>query len=163
MIGNHKVSFSDEYFMELAIEQAVIAEERGEVPVGALFVEEDEIVAASANASIELSDPTAHAEINAIRQACQNSQSFNLSNSIIYTNCEPCPMCLSAIYWARIEKIFFANSKTDAAEIGFDDDLIYQEIILPVEKRSIPTQQIFIDESILAFRAWERSDSKINY
>ena len=132
-------------------------------PFGAVIVKKGIIIGEGSNTVTSTNDPTAHAEINAIRQACQNSQSFNLSNSIIYTNCEPCPMCLSAIYWARIEKIFFANSKTDAAEIGFDDDLIYQEIILPVEKRSIPTQQIFIDESILAFRAWERSDSKINY
>ncbi|MCH2549714.1 MAG: nucleoside deaminase [Alphaproteobacteria bacterium] len=151
-------------FMKRAIEIAEknITDSLGG-PFGAVIVKKGIIIGEGSNTVTSTNDPTAHAEINAIRQACQNSQSFNLSNSIIYTNCEPCPMCLSAIYWARIEKIFFANSKTDAAEIGFDDDLIYQEIILPVEKRSIPTQQIFIDESILAFRAWERSDSKINY
>ena len=151
-------------FMKRAIEIAEknITDSLGG-PFGAVIVKKGIIIGEGSNTVTSTNDPTAHAEINAIRQACQNSQSFNLSNSIIYTNCEPCPMCLSAIYWARIEKIFFANSKTDAAEIGFGDDLIYQEIILPVEKRSIPTQQIFIDESILAFRAWERSDSKINY
>ena len=151
-------------FMKRAIEIAEknITDSLGG-PFGAVIVKKGIIIGEGSNTVTSTNDPTAHAEINAIRQACQNSQSFNLSNSIIYTNCEPCPMCLSAIYWARIEKIFFANSKMDAAEIGFDDDLIYQEIILPVEKRSIPTQQIFIDESILAFRAWERSDSKINY
>ena len=151
-------------FMKRAIEIAEknITDSLGG-PFGAVIVKKGIIIGEGSNTVTSTNDPTAHAEINAIRQACQNSQSFNLSNSIIYTNCEPCPMCLSAIYWARIEKIFFANSKTDAAEIGFDDDIIYQEIILPVEKRSIPTQQIFIDESILAFRAWERSDSKINY
>ena len=151
-------------FMKRAIEIAEknITDSLGG-PFGAVIVKKGIIIGEGSNTVTSTNDPTAHAEINAIRQACQNSQSFNLSNSIIYTNCEPCPMCLSAIYWARIEKIFFANSKTDAAEIGFDDDLIYQEIILPVEKRSIPTQQIFIYESILAFRAWERSDSKINY
>ena len=151
-------------FMKRAIEIAEknITDSLGG-PFGAVIVKKGIIIGEGSNTVTSTNDPTAHAEINAIRQACQNSQSFNLSNSIIYTNCEPCPMCLSAIYWARIEKIFFANSKTDAAEIGFDDDLIYQEIILPVEKRSIPTQQIFIDESILAFSAWERSDSKINY
>ena len=151
-------------FMKRAIEIAEknITDSLGG-PFGAVIVKKGIIIGEGSNTVTSTNDPTAHAEINAIRQACQNSQSFNLSNSIIYTNCEPCPMCLSAIYWARVEKIFLANSKTDAAEIGFDDDLIYQEIILPVEKRSIPTQQIFIDESILAFRAWERSDSKINY
>ena len=115
-------------FMKRAIEIAEknITDSLGG-PFGAVIVKKGIIIGEGSNTVTSTNDPTAHAEINAIRQACQNSQSFNLSNSIIYTNCEPCPMCLSAIYWARIEKIFFANSKTDAAEIGFDDDLIYQD------------------------------------
>ena len=118
-------------FMKRAIEIAEknITDSLGG-PFGAVIVKKGIIIGEGSNTVTSTNDPTAHAEINAIRQACQNSQSFNLSNSIIYTNCEPCPMCLSAIYWARVEKIFFANSKTDAAEIGFDDDLIYKEIIL---------------------------------
>ena len=132
-------------------------------PFGAVIVREGNIIGEGSNTVTSTNDPTAHAEINAIRQACQNTSSFNLSNSTIYTNCEPCSMCLSAIYWARIEQIFFANTKTDAAEIGVDDDIIYKEIILPAEKRSIPAQQIFIDEATIAFRAWEKSLSKTNY
>ena len=111
MIGNHKVPHSDEYFMELAIEQAVIGQARGEVPVGALFVEEDEVLAASANASIELSDPTAHAEVMVMRKAAQLKGNYRLGGSV-YVTLEPCLMCLGAMIHARIERLVFGAYDT---------------------------------------------------
>ena len=111
MIGNHKVSYSDEYFMELAIEQAAIGQARGEVPVGALFVEEDEVLAASANASIELSDPTAHAEVMVMREAAQLKGNYRLGGSV-YVTLEPCLMCLGAMIHARVERLVFGTYDT---------------------------------------------------
>ncbi|MFB3102863.1 MAG: nucleoside deaminase, partial [Alphaproteobacteria bacterium] len=106
---------------------------------------------------------TAHAEVVAIRAACTQLGSFSLAGCEMFASCEPCPMCLSAIYWARIERIFYGNTKTDAAAIGFDDDHIYREIALPISERAIPTEQLLADEAIAAFRAWEDSDDKIEY
>jgi tRNA(Arg) A34 adenosine deaminase TadA len=132
-------------------------------PFGAVVVYDGQIVGEGTNQVTGLHDPTAHAEVVAIRAACTALGSFSLAGCEIYASCEPCPMCLSAIYWARIDRIFFGNTKTDAAAIGFDDDHIYREIALPVSDRSIPTQRLLTDEAIAAFRAWENSDDKIVY
>lgn len=132
-------------------------------PFGAVVVHDGRIVGEGTNQVTGLHDPTAHAEVVAIRAACRELGSFSLAGAEIYASCEPCPMCLSAIYWARIDRIFYGNTKIDAAAIGFDDDHIYREIALPISDRAIPTQQILHDEAIEAFRAWDASAEKITY
>ena len=108
-------------------------------------------------------DPTAHAEVNAIRDAARNEGAFDLSGAEIYTSCEPCPMCLGAIYWARISKIFYGNTKTDAARINFDDSFIYKQLSLPENERSIPQEQMLPDEAIETFKAWDAKTDKTEY
>lgn len=132
-------------------------------PFGAVIVRGGELIAKSANKVTTTLDPTAHAEVSAIRIACKKLKTFDLSGCIIYTSCEPCPMCLSAIYWARIDEIYFANTKKDAHEIGFDDQFIYDEIALPLKNRKLGIQQILRDEAMAAFRLWDESGMKINY
>lgn len=132
-------------------------------PFGAVIVQDGRIIGEGKNQVTGSHDPTAHAEVVAIRAACTEVDSHSLAGCEIYASCEPCPMCLSAIYWARIDRIYFGNSKTDAAAIGFDDDHIYREIPLPIDKRAIPTERILADEAITAFQAWETSDDKIEY
>lgn len=132
-------------------------------PFGAVIVRDGELIAKSANKVTTTLDPTAHAEVSAIRIACKKLKTFDLSGCIIYTSCEPCPMCLSAIYWARIDEIYFANTKKDAHEIGFDDQFIYDEIALPLKNRKLGIQQILRDEAMAAFRLWDESGMKINY
>jgi len=157
-------STKHEEFMRMAIrlsEQNVKNALGG--PFGAVIVRDEEIVAQSANTVTTTLDPTAHAEVSAIRLACKKLQTFDLSGCIIYTSCEPCPMCLSAIYWARIDKIYFANTKEDAHHIGFDDQFIYDEIALPLKSRKLAIHQILRDEALAAFRLWDESDMKIDY
>lgn len=132
-------------------------------PFGAVIVKDGKIVAKSGNKVTATLDPTAHAEVSAIRLACKKLKSFDLSGCVIYTSCEPCPMCLSALYWARIDKIYFANTKKDAHQIGFDDQFIYDEIALPMSNRKLVIHQILRDEAQAAFRLWDESDMKINY
>jgi len=132
-------------------------------PFGAVVVHEGRIIGEGTNQVTGTHDPTAHAEVVAIRAACIQLGTFSLAGCEIFASCEPCPMCLSAIYWARIERIFFGNTKTDAAAIGFDDDHIYREIPLPISERAIPTERLLADEAIAAFRAWETADNKIEY
>lgn len=133
-------------------------------PFGALVVDENgKIIGKGYNSVTSTNDPTAHAEIVAIRAACKHLNSFQLTGCTIYTSCEPCPMCLSAIYWARAEKIIYACSRKDAANIGFDDDFIYQEIPLPIEKRSIPCKQMCQEEGLKAFQQWIEKENKIEY
>jgi len=133
-------------------------------PFGALVVDKNgKIIGRGYNSVTSTNDPTAHAEIVAIRAACKHLNSFQLTGCTIYTSCEPCPMCLSAIYWARAEKIIYACSRKDAADIGFDDDFIYQEIPLPIEKRSIPCEQLCREEGLKAFRVWTDKTTKIEY
>ena len=128
-----------------------------------MIVKDEKIISQASNSVTLDNDPTAHAEINAIRAACSALKSFDLSGCIMYTSCEPCPMCLGAIYWARIDKIFYANSRTDAKKIGFDDSFIYDEINKPMEKRSIPTIQIMQNEAVKAFEAWKQKNDKVEY
>ena len=132
-------------------------------PFGAVIVKDGKVVAKSANKVTTSNDPTAHAEVSAIRLASKKLKTYDLSGCVIYTSCEPCPMCLGAIYWAHIDTIFYANTKRDAAEIGFDDNFIYEEIALSMDKRKLPVVQVLRDEAIQAFRLWQESDLKVEY
>ncbi len=132
-------------------------------PFGAVLVKNGKVIAKSANKVTTTNDPTAHAEISAIRLACKKLKSFDLSGCVIYTSCEPCPMCLGAIYWTHIDTIYYANTKKDAAAIGFDDQFIYDEIDLPMEQRKLPVIQLLRDEALHAFKLWDTSEMKIEY
>lgn len=132
-------------------------------PFAAIIAKDGKIVAEGCNRVTAESDPTAHAEVNAIRTACKNLATFNLSDFEIFTSCEPCPMCLGAIYWARLKKIYYGNTREDAAKIGFDDDFIYKEIPLPVERRSIPMENLLHGESQRCFDLWASKSDKIEY
>lgn len=153
-----------EKFMKLAIalsEKNVTGGLGG--PFGAVVVKDGKIIAKSGNKVTTTNDPTAHAEVSAIRLACKKLKTFDLSGCVVYTSCEPCPMCLSAIYWARIETIYYANTKVDAANIGFDDKFIYDEIEKPMAKRTLPIHQMMRTEAQQAFQLWEQSSMKIDY
>ena len=132
-------------------------------PFGAVVAKDGNIIAEGANQVTSTNDPTAHAEILVIRAACAKLGAFELHGCEIYTSCEPCPMCLGAIYWARLSRIYFASSAADASRIGFDDSLIYREIPLPLAQRAIPMVQMMREESLAAFRAWEEKPNKIVY
>jgi len=132
-------------------------------PFGCVIVKNGEVVGRGHNLVTSTNDPTAHAEVTAIRDACKNLESFQLEGCIIYTSCEPCPMCLGAIYWARPDKVYYGCSKEDAADIGFDDAFIYKEIPLPDNKRSISFEQIERDTAIEPFNKWSEKMDKIGY
>jgi len=132
-------------------------------PFGAVVVKDGKVIAEAVNQVTSTNDPTAHAEVLAIRLACQKFGSFELRGCDIYASCEPCPMCLGAIYWARIEKVYFGNFAADAAQIGFDDSAIYKELTHPHLQREIPMIQMMRDEALAAFRAWEEYPGKIRY
>jgi tRNA(Arg) A34 adenosine deaminase TadA len=132
-------------------------------PFGAVVVQAGEIIAEGVNCVTSTNDPTAHAEVVAIREACRKLQLFELKGCDIYTSCEPCPMCLGAIYWARPKRVYFGNTAEDAAKAGFDDSLIYLEIPQPHSQRKIPMIQLMRDEALEAFRAWERQPNKVHY
>lgn len=132
-------------------------------PFGAVVVKDGKIISATANSVTSTNDPTAHAEVNAIREACKVLGTYQLEGCEIYSSCEPCPMCLGAIYWSRPAKLYFAAGKDDAAASGFDDSFIYQEIGEEFGKRQIPAIQICRDEALEAFKIWNTSDLKIKY
>jgi len=132
-------------------------------PFGAVVVKDGKIIARGANQVTTDNDPTAHAEVVAIRNACKVLNSFQLEGCEIYTSCEPCPMCLGAIYWARPDKIYYANTKEDAADINFDDQFIYEEIERPISERRLFTQQMLREEALQAFKKWSESMDKIEY
>lgn len=151
-------------FMALAIklsEQNVL--DSVGAPFGAVIVKDGEIVAKSANKVTSTNDPTAHAEVSAIRIACKKLKTFDLSGCIVYTSCEPCPMCLSAIYWAKIDFIYYANTKQDADDIGFSDKFIYDELHKPMDKRQLPIKQMMRDKAQHAFKLWDQSAMKTEY
>ncbi len=153
-----------EYFMRQAIQASLDSIRSGSGgPFGAVIVKNGEIIASGTNMVAPSNDPTAHAEITVIRNTCNILGTFNLKGCEIYASCEPCPMCLAAIYWARIDKLYYANTKQDAAAIGFDDSFIYKEITLENEKRSLPTEQILGSEAMLAFHEWQDKTDKIMY
>jgi guanine deaminase len=159
-----KRSNSPEEFMRRAIELSLENVKKGRGgPFGAVLVKDGKIVGEGVNLVTATNDPTAHAEVSAIRQACKALQTFDLSGAEIYTSCEPCPMCLSAIYWARVSKIYFANTKKDAAKIQFDDNFIYEEIPKKPELRKISMKQLLRPEALKVFEAWEKSATKIPY
>jgi tRNA(Arg) A34 adenosine deaminase TadA len=132
-------------------------------PFGAVVVKDGNIIAEGANQVASTKDPTAHAEILAIRAACAKFGAVDLRGCEIYTSCEPCPMCLGAIYWARLSRVYFANAAADASSIGFDDSLIYREIPLPIARRAIPMIQMMREQALAAFRAWQENPNKILY
>ncbi|MBC7885770.1 MAG: nucleoside deaminase [Saprospiraceae bacterium] len=132
-------------------------------PFGAVIVRNGEIISRGTNEVTSSNDPTAHAEVVAIRNACKILGSFQLDGCDIYTSCEPCPMCLGAIYWARSSRLFFANTKNDAADIQFDDQFIYQEIEIPYQHRKLITIQLLREEALVAFEIWKNSVDKIEY
>ena len=153
----------DLLFMRHAIELSLKSVKRGGGPFGAVITKNGEIVSESCNQVTVLNDPTAHAEISAIREAARKLNTFGLSGCEIYVSCEPCPMCLGAIYWARIEKVFFANTRYDAEIIGFDDSFIYEEISRPLKERCIEFRQLLREEALEAFKAWEEAENKVEY
>lgn len=132
-------------------------------PFGAVIVKDGKIIAHGTNEVTSSNDPTAHAEVVAIRNACKMLGTFQLENCDIYTSCEPCPMCLGAIYWSRPARLFFANTKKDAAEIHFDDQFIYQELEIPYQDRKLFTKQLLREEALEAFKLWSTSINKIEY
>lgn len=152
-----------EELMGRAIELSKKSVASGGGPFGAVIVKNGGIISEASNTVTQTNDPTAHAEVNAIRTACEKLKTFKLEGCELYTSCEPCPMCLSAAYWAGIEKIYFGNSRTDAKNINFDDSFIYDQIPLNPTERSIPSTQILKDEAFEAFRMWEAKEDKINY
>jgi len=154
----------DNAFMARAIQLAVANVRSGRGgPFGCVVAKDGNIVAEGANQVTATNDPTAHAEVLAIRLACQKLHHFELKGCELYTSCEPCPMCLSAIYWARIDKLYFGSLAADAARVGFDDSTIYREIAQPHSQRKIPTIQMMREEALAAFRAWEENPGKILY
>ena len=164
MMTLNSISVDKKRFMERAIALSLNAIQSGiGGPFGAVVVKDGKIVAEGFNQVTSTNDPTAHAEVVAIRAACQKLSTFQLSDCDVYTSCEPCPMCLAAIYWARPRAVYFANTKDDAAKIGFDDSFIYTEIQKEKNARQIPMMQILRDEAQVAFQAWQNKSDKICY
>lgn len=149
--------------MREAIRLASANVENGGGPFGAVIARGGEIIATGVNRVTANCDPTAHAEVSAIRAAAQKLGTFNLSGCEIYSSCEPCPMCLGAIYWARLDRLFYGNTKTDAARIGFDDAFIYKELALPLSERTLRAEQLLGKEAIATFEAWEQKTDKTPY
>ena len=132
-------------------------------PFGAVVVKDGEIIAEGWNCVTSSNDPTAHAEVQAIRKACEKLNDFSLAGCTIYTSCEPCPMCLAAIYWSRLDKIYFANTRQDAADIKFDDEFLYSEISKGIDDRKIPMEQLGRDKALEVFKAWDKKTDKTEY
>lgn len=154
----------NEKFMQEAIRLS-IAKMRGNCggPFGAVVVRKGRIISRGWNCVTSANDPTAHAEISAIRAACKKLKSFRLDDCELYASCEPCPMCLAAIYWAHIKKVFYAGTRKDAARIGFDDDLIYRELSRPIARRKIKMKQLRRGEALKVFKEWRNKPDKVRY
>lgn len=151
-------------FMQQAIALSIQNVQNGKGgPFAAVVVKDGRVIAQGTNQVTSQNDPTAHAEVVAIREACKTLQTFQLDGCEVYTTCEPCPMCLGAIYWARPAKIYFANTREDAAKIGFDDEFLYNEMQQAIAQRQIPTIQIMRDEALVAFHDWQAKSDKITY
>ena len=154
----------NEKFMRKAIELSIANFKNNTVgPFGAVIVRNGEIIATGANSVTNKNDPTAHAEVEAIRNACQILGTFQLDDCEIYTSCEPCPMCLGAIYWSRPKAVYYGNTKKDAAKINFDDQFIYDELDLPLTQRNLKMTQLLPEEAIEAFELWKNSMEKVEY
>ena len=150
-------------FMKKAIELSIKSVNNGGGPFGSVIVKGDKIIAEGSNKVTSNNDPTAHGEIVAIREACKKLNNFSLNGCELYSTCEPCPMCLSAIYWARIDKIYYANTREDARKIDFDDSLIYSELQKNIDKRKIPMVQMMRNEALKAFELWDKKKDKVKY
>lgn len=157
------ISAEDRAFMRMAIELSITNIDQGGGPFGAVVVRNGHVVAKGANRVVANNDPTAHAEVVAIRNACRELQTFDLEGCTIYASCEPCPMCLSAIYWSGIKRICYANTKRDAAAIAFDDSFIYDQLRLDYDRRSICCEHFMRDEALEAFRKWSDTVDKTHY
>lgn len=154
----------DEKFMRMAIDLATQNVFNGKGgPFGAVIVRNGEVLSATANTVTSTNDPTAHAEVNAIRAACTALGTFQLDGCDIYTSCEPCPMCLAALYWSRCRAIFYGNNAADAAAAGFDDRFLYQEVAKPLNDRKIPIHQVLGDEAIASFAEWKKCTERTDY
>ena len=149
--------------MERAIELSIKSVNSGTGPFGAVVVKNNKIISEGFNTVTLTNDPTSHAEIVAIRNACKVLNNFSLEGYDLYTTCEPCPMCLSAIYWARINKIYYANTRSDAQKIDFSDSMIYEELNKTIKDRKIPMNQIMREEAIKAFELWDKKTDKVKY
>ena len=156
-------SKEDEKFMQQAIDLSIenVANDGG--PFGAVIVRDGEVIATGTNRVTATCDPTAHAEVSAIRAACAKLGDFKLAGCTIYSSCEPCPMCLSALYWAGVERIFYGNTKEDAKAINFDESFIYDQIALDYSERSIPCINIMREQALAGFKAWSDKEDKILY
>ena len=150
-------------FMTRAIELSIESVNSGGGPFGSIIVKNDKVIAEGSNKVTLNNDPTAHGEIVAIRKACKSLNNFNLSGCELYSTCEPCPMCLSAIYWAHIDKVYYANTRNDAQKIDFDDSLIYSELLTNVKKRKIQMVPMMRDEALKVFELWDKKTDKIKY
>ena len=150
-------------FMTRAIELSIESVNNSGGPFGSVIVQGGKIIAEGSNKVTSTNDPTAHGEIVAIREACKNLNDFNLSGCELYSTCEPCPMCLSAIYWAHINKVYYANTRKDAQKIDFDDSLIYSELFKNVNERKIPMIQMMRDKALKAFELWDKKTDKVKY
>ena len=150
-------------FMERAIELSIESIKSGGGPFGSVIVKDDKIVSEGMNRVTVSNDPTAHGEIVAIRDACKKLNTFDLSNSYLYSSCEPCPMCMSAIYWSRINKVYYANTRDDAKKIDFDDSFIYSEFQKNINQRKIPMFQMMRNEALKSFELWDKKKDKIKY
>ena len=157
------ISDEDRKFMKMAIELSIENIDEGGGPFGAVIVRNGKLIAKGSNRVVPNNDPTAHAEVVAIRNACRELQTFDLSGCTVYASCEPCPMCLSAIYWAGIERVCYANTKRDAAAISFDDSFIYDQLRLDYDRRSIHCEHFMRNEALEAFRKWDSKSDKIEY
>jgi tRNA(Arg) A34 adenosine deaminase TadA len=157
------ITEQDKEFMREAIRLADESVKNGGGPFGAVIVKDGEIIAGRSNSVTIDNDPTAHAEVNTIREACRRLGTFDLSGCTIYTSCEPCPMCLGSIYWARISRIFYGNTRKDAREINFADDFIYEELERPLYARTVPILPLLRDEALSSFRLWQNKTDKTEY
>lgn len=150
-------------FMREAIRLSIENVEKGGGPFGAVIVKDGKIISTGVNRVTADHDPTAHAEVSAIREACKKLNTFDLSGCEIYTSCEPCPMCLGAIYWAHLDKIYYGNNKNDASAIGFDDSFIYEELSLKRDQRNKQMENLLPEEAIKAFELWRDTEDKTEY
>ena len=157
------ITEQDKQFMREAIRLADESVAHGGGPFGAVIGIDGEVIAGSSNSVTIDNDPTAHAEVNTIREACRRQGTFDLSGCTIYTSCEPCPMCLGAIYWARISRIFYGNTRKDARDIDFADDFIYEELDRPMADRTVPILPLLRDEALHTFRLWQEKEDKTEY
>jgi tRNA(Arg) A34 adenosine deaminase TadA len=153
----------NETYMRMAIRMSVENAEGGGGPFAAMVVKDGEIVSKGVNRVAEGNDPTAHAEIMAIRAAAQKLQRFKLTDCVLYSTCEPCPMCLGAVYWSGIPAVFYANSREDAARYGFDDSYIYEQLKRPLHKQQVSFTRILAREALEAFKCWDQNSDRIQY